>query len=326
MRIERPAGCLAPVLLDEVVSDPGSIRVMARENGPYFMPARYLIDGQAARRAGDGVRRDRSDVPEHLIGPTWRGDWAVGGRASAPGSEALLNHEGFRSAASAMTGGTEVAAEQVFVNLTTPSPGQGFSHTDIPEFVGVDRTNAPGWLLQAMGVSRLFEDVRITIVTAVTWFHLGERGYFRYWPEGRDTSSVRHQVMWNSGVVGDNDFMHHLVERTGPEGANPPAGLTIDSELEHDGDRWMVVDDGVVLADFDEAEVRLSLSWKARVYRDMAERQAVEAGFGGIDMVEVLDRFAAVPDLEVPGSEEVALADDGFRTELTTRWHGYRTG
>ena len=107
---------------------------MARANGPYFMPARYLVDGRAAEEAGDGGRRERVDVPRHLIGPTWRGDWAVGGRALVDGAAALLGHTGFADAASAMFGGAVVVPEQVFVNLTTPSSGQGFSHTDIPEF------------------------------------------------------------------------------------------------------------------------------------------------------------------------------------------------
>lgn len=326
-RPDRSATCLPPILLGEVVPNPEAIRAMARENGPYFMPARYLIDGQAADQAGDGTRRERTDVPAHLIGPTWRGDWAVRGQVVAPGAEALLHHEGFRSAALSMTGGTEVVPEQVFVNLTTPSQAQGFSHTDIPEFVGVDRSNAPGWLLQAMGVSRLFEDVRITIVTAVTWFHRGERGFFRYWPVGRDSDSLRHEDVWNTGVVGDNDFMHHQVEGTGPRGAEPPEGLTIDTALRHDGSRWVVVDDEVVLADFDESEVRLSLSWKAKVYRDEVDRQEAEAGVGGIGLDEVLTRFATVEDLDVPNGVGVleALADAGFRTALTGRWHGYRS-
>ena len=326
MRPDRPGGCLAPVLLDEVVADPESIRAMARANGPYFMPARYLVDGRAAEEAGDGGRRERVDVPRHLIGPTWRGDWAVGGRALVDGAAALLGHTGFADAASAMFGGAVVVPEQVFVNLTTPSSGQGFSHTDIPEFVGVNRSNAPGWLLQAMGVSRLFEDVRVPIVTAVSWFYRGERGYFRYWPEGRDAVSVRHEDVWNSGVVGDNDFMHHQVERTGPAGSLPPPGLTIDSSLDHDGSRWIVSDGDYLLAAFDEGEVRLSLSWKAKVYRDEAERMEVEAGIGGIDLDEVLDRFAALPDLEVPDGVEAAMGDDGFRVALAERWNGYRTG
>jgi len=325
IRPDRPAGCLAPVLLHEAVTDPESIRAMARANGPYFMPARYLVDGRAAEQAGDGERKERADVPKHLIGPTWRGDWGVGGRATVEGADTLLGHTGFADAASTMFGGAVVVPEQVFVNLTTPCSGQGFSHTDIPEFVGADRSNAPGWLLQAMGVSRLFEDVRIPIVTAVSWFYRGERGYFRYWPEGRDAASVRHEDVWNSGVVGDNDFMHHQVERTGPAGSLPPPGLTIDSSLDHDGSRWIVVDGDDVLADFDESEVRLSLSWKAKVYRDEAERQDVAAGVGGIGLDEVLARFAALPDLDVPDGVDAALGDDGFRTALTGRWNGYRT-
>ncbi len=101
---------------------------------------------------------------------------------------------------------------------------------------------------------------------------------------------MRHEDVWNSGVVGDNDFMHHQVERTGPAGSLPPPGLTIDSSLDHDGSRWIVVDGDDVLADFDESEVRLSLSWKAKVYRDEAERQDVAAGIGGIGLDEVLAR------------------------------------
>jgi len=313
------------VVLDEVVDDPEAVRAMARTSGPHYMPARYLVDAQAAETAGDGTSRGRADVPAYLIGPVWRGDWAVAGQALLPGAEALLHHQRFVSAASDMTGGTEVVPGQVYVNLTTPSRGQGFSHTDIPEFVGVDRSNAPGWLLQAMGVSRLFEDVRITIVTAVSWFHTGERGFFRYWPSGRDGASVRHERMWNAGVVGDNDFMHHQVEGTGPRGSAPPDGLSIDTVLDHDGSRWLVVDGGHTLATFDDADVRLSLSWKARVFRDAAERREVEAGVGGVGLDEVLARFDAVPDLDVPGSVDDALSDERFRSEITARWHGYRT-
>ena len=84
------------------------------------------------------------------------------------------------------------------MNLTTPSGGQTVSHTDIPEFRGVDRHNAESWFLQAMDASGLFEEERITSITA---------------------------------VVGDNDFMHHKVERTGAPGVKAPARLSIDSTL-----------------------------------------------------------------------------------------------
>ena len=46
--LERPNGCLLPVAIDHVVDEPDLIRDIARNNGPYFMPARYLIGGETA--------------------------------------------------------------------------------------------------------------------------------------------------------------------------------------------------------------------------------------------------------------------------------------
>ncbi len=65
----------------------------------------------------------------------------------------------------------------------------------------------------------------------MAWFYTGERGFFRYWPDGRDAPSVRHDNVWNTAVVGDNDFMHHQVERVGPVDAERIDGLTIDAAL-----------------------------------------------------------------------------------------------
>ncbi len=76
--------------------------------------------------------------------------------------------------------------------------------------------------------------MRENIATAVCWFHRGDRGHFRYWPDGRDAPSVRHEHIRNTGVVGDNDFMHHRVEKVGQPAAALVAGLSIDSLLECD--------------------------------------------------------------------------------------------
>ncbi|MFN3216657.1 MAG: hypothetical protein ACE367_09205 [Acidimicrobiales bacterium] len=333
----RPAGaCLPPVPISPVVDDPEVIRAMARANGPYFMPARYLVRSSAAAAASDDETTSQK-VPAGLIGPTFRGDWAFGGDVIVDGAEPLLHHPGFMAAAAEMCGSDVIVPEQVFVNLTGPSGGQPFSHVDIPEFVGVDRTNAPGWLLQAMGSSRLFEDARITIITAVAWFHSGERGYFRYWPAGRDADSVRHEAMWNTAVVGDNDFMHHKVERTGSREMAPPAGMTIDTHLDHDGARWCIVDDGVTLATYGDDDIRLSLSWKAKVYDTVEARAAAEAGDGGLTLDIVAERFAEALATEastagapratgaVVSSVDDLLSDE-VRVELSTRWSGYVAG
>ena len=71
--------------LDRVLDDPDSIRDMAMRNGPYFMPARYLVSGASADTAGDNSKQRDIEVPDYLVGPTWRGDWAVGARPLVDG-------------------------------------------------------------------------------------------------------------------------------------------------------------------------------------------------------------------------------------------------
>lgn len=110
---------------------------------------------------------------------------------------------------------------------------------------------------------------------------MGERGFFRYRPNSRDADSIRHEDMWNTAVVGNNDYMHHQVERIGPAGVEKPDGLTIDSLLDHDGERWIIEEDGQTLLDYGDEEVRLSVSWKAKIYADESIRQAAERGEGG---------------------------------------------
>lgn len=312
-----------PIVLDHVVEDGEVVRDMARANGPYWQPGRMLASSGAVRGTADGDGTV-SEVDPALVGPVFRGDWAFG-EALVEGAEALLHHPGFIRAAGEIFGTDVVVPEQVYVNLTTPLPRTGFSHTDIPEFRGLDRTNAPAWLLSAMGVSGCFEPERIHIVTAVAWFYRGEAGGLRYWPEGPDGPSVLQEDTWNTAVVGDNDRMPHEVQRVGPRGSMPPAGMTIHSELVHDDGRWHIVDGDDVLATYDDVQVRLSLSWKAKVYADEGERLRAEAGADGVTLAAALDRLAA--DLAVSDApEELAgrsVEDPALREQLTRRYSAY---
>lgn len=320
--LDRPDGCLPPVPVDRVVDDPDVIRAMARTNGPYFMPARYLVNAGAANDARGGS--EDVEVPAHLIGPVWRGDWAIGGAPVVNGVEHLLTLEPFVEGARRMCGPAAVVdPQQVFINLTTPMPGSAFAHVDIPEFVGRDRSNAPGWLLQAMGSSRAFEDVRITIVTAVSWFHTGHRGYFRYWPRGIDNPSVRHEDMWNTAVVGDNDFMFHKVERVGRDDQQRVEGLSIDSTLDHDGSTWQVIEGGSVLATYTDDDVRISLSWKARVYPSQEAKEAADAGLGALGDDEILERLERALGEPLAAGE---LTSPALRDQLQARFPGYAAG
>jgi hypothetical protein len=325
MIVARPAGCLPPVPIDHVVDDPDHVRAMAERNGTYFMPGRYLVGGITANAAADGTILKHGDVPPGITGPVWRGDWAIDGRARVEGAEELLCSTVFVEAARHLFDAEVVLPEQLFVNLTGPRGGDSFSHTDIPEFVGIDRSNAPGWFLSAMGKSGRFEDVRKNIATAVCWFHRGDRGFFRYWPDGRDAPSVRHEDMWNTGVMGDNDFMHHQVERVGQPDAVPVEGLSIDSLLDFDGTDWVVSDEGVELGRLDDLNVRLSLSWKAKVYSDGASADAAQSGVGGIDLAEALDRLAEVVGEPIAATGPDALSSTDLRDQLTSRFSSYRS-
>ncbi len=316
-----PGGCLTPVVIDPVVDDGEAIRELARTNGPYFQPGRYLVESTAAADAAAG-REIKREVPPGIVGPVWRGDWVVGGEARIAGVDHLIHHRAFLDATTAMTGSTTIDPEQVYVNLTGPIGGQPFSHVDIPEFRGLDRTNAPGWLLQAMGTSGLFEEYRITIVTAVAWFHSGERGYFRYWPTGPANESARHEDMWNTAILGDNDFMHHKVERSGPADAERPPGMTIDTELMHD-DGWKVVEAGEVIATYADDHVRLSLSWKAKVYADDADRERAKAGVDGVTVDEAIARIIETFEDEPAATGPDALHSPAFRDQVSSRYSGY---
>jgi hypothetical protein len=203
-----------------------------------------------------------------------------------------------------------VVPQIVFANLTTPMPAQPQGHVDIPAFRGIDRTQYPTWLLQMMGQSGLFEDVRVRIATAVAWYYNGENGGFSYWPEGPDGPRREHVPPFdNTAIVGDNDFMFHRVERVGSASTPTARGLTLDSLLQPrdgDADEWVIVDEGRVLERYAFDDIRVSVSWKAKVFDDAEARRVADEHLDDITLDEVVDRFLA------------DLAQRGVRAERPT--------
>ncbi len=289
-------GCLPPVVIESVVEDPESIRAIARANCPYF----------------------HENMPPDVIWPLWSAPWAAEGKPLLDAAAPLLRHEGFVSAAAKMCGSDRVVPQGMYINLNTPSRAHPVTHTDSPEFRGVDHTHAPGWFRQVMGVSGLFEGERITTITAVSWFFSGERGFYRYWPAGRGAESIRHEAMWNTAVVGDNTFMHHKVERTGPKDMGPPE-MSIAAFLDRDGDDWLIVEDGRTLARYADEHVRLSLTWTAKVYDE-------DAGTARITLDEVHARMADAIGDDFAASSTEELFSEAARKQLVPRWPGFLPG
>lgn len=283
----------APIHIERVLDDPASFRSLVEANAPYAPVQRYF--------ANEAEARSQSSQGPLLIAPNFRGDWAYAEPLVA-GVEVFLAHAGFAAAAAEIFGSERVRPFAVFANLTWQLPfPQGGGHTDVPEFRGVNRTEHPTWLLNAMGHSGLFERERVNIATAVAWFYEGSDGGFDYWPEGPlGPRRVHEGAIHNTAIVGDNDRMFHRVRAVGDRSLGLPRGMSLESRLEHTGgDAWRIRDGARTLAELEWPALRISVSWKARVFADAAEEEAYASHADDLDLETVLDRFEA--DLALRG-------------------------
>ena len=103
-----------------------------------------------------------------------------------------------------------------------------------------------------------------------------------------------------------------------------PGGMTLSSELEYDGTDWHITDRGSVLATYPDDAVRLSLSWKAKLYRDDAERVDADAGIG-LTIDEAIERLRV--DLSTSEQPEELAADtidsQDLQAHLMRRYSAY---
>jgi hypothetical protein len=290
-----------PVALDRVVDDRDQVWRLIDRHAPYWPVQRYF-----ANSAEYATLSGQDEPAQMIVAPVFRGNWAADGEV-LDGVQPILDSERFRDAALRLFGAEIVRPITVYVNLTWQLPfPQGAGHTDVPAFRGVDRTTYPITFLTIMGLSGLFEDVRVKVATGVSWFYRGSDGGFEYWPQGPDAPSVLHEgSIDNTAIVADNDFMWHRVRPTG----RPEDGMVTmskDAELVRNADgTWAITDGGQQLASFTADRMRVSLSWKGIAFTDDADRRRHDEHSDDIDLAEVLRRleadFAARGErLEVP--------------------------
>lgn len=300
-----------PVLLDRAVDDPGLVHRLIDAHQPYWPVQRYLASSaEYAALSGD------ARATELPVAPVFRGDWAIDA-VPLEGVAPLLHNDRFVDAARQVFGAELVRPTTVYVNLTWQLPfAQGVGHTDIPAFRGFDRSEHPVAFLSLMGASGLFEDVRVKVATAVSWFYAGDDGGFEYWPDGPDAPSTVHEgAIDNTAMVADNDVLWHRVRPTGrPE--DGMVTLDLDDELARVGDGWGIVRGEEVLARVPRPALRVSLSWKAIAFVDDAERRRFDEHTADIDLPEVVARFR--DDLRRRGVA-VDLPDDPRRDPESIR-------
>jgi hypothetical protein len=282
-----------PVVLDRVVDDRDQVKALIDAHKPYWPVQRYF-----ANSAEYAALSGSSEPARMIVAPVFRGNWATDGEP-LDGVAPLLDSPRFTEAARKLFDAQIIRPTTVYVNLTWQLPfPQGAGHTDVPAFRGFDRTTYPITFLTIMGLSGLFEDVRVKVATGVSWFYLGSDGGFEYWPEGPDAPSLLHEgSIDNTAIVADNDFMWHRVRPTG----RPEDGMVTmskDAELVRrdtakpgEPAQWAIVDAGADLATFGFDKVRVSLSWKAIAFADAADRKRHDEHLDDIDLAGVLQRF-----------------------------------
>ncbi len=165
------------------------------------------------------------------------------------------------------------------MNVNTATPA-GAAHLDLPTFRGSHRWPPHVWLLMAMSYSGLFAEWMVPIASGLAWFYCGVGGNFEYWPDGPDRPSQREaSPLWNVGQISDNEYMWHRVGAIGrPEDVPAPGVVRSESLLHHAGGAaWEIRDGDEVKLRTDLDQLRISLLWKAFVFRDASARTSLAA-------------------------------------------------
>lgn len=266
-----------PVLLRGVVEDIGEVVRLLERNAPYTPLGGWYRPG---------VDLDAA------TSPMWfQNDW-VHADLRVDGAELFLFHERVIQAARDFYDAEVIAPHSVYVNLMAAIEKGGPAHTDNPRFHGRDRSNTPMWLLRTMLWSGLFDRYAIVQATSIWWMNDVEGGGLLYWPDGPDQPPREHAGdMMNTALVGDNHGMFHQVGPVGPFDGGTRL-VTPRAELAPAADgsgEWAVTDRGEVRFRAPLERYRVSVLWKADVYRDEAERRRRMAD--SLSIPDVVRRF-----------------------------------
>lgn len=220
----------------------------------------------------------------------FRETYAYGNDVRVGGIEPFMEHPRMRATAREISGCNEVVPAIVYANLLVP--GQELAiHTDVPEFRGANRKNAPQWLLVCMLHSGLFDHWRVNILTCVSWFGAARGGAFTFYPEGGDGPRNAIPAQHNSAILIDTDKVFHGVERVAQKLPDlPPIGPG--TRLHYLGEEsWELRTDNQALAQYSWPQIRYSISWKGYCFRDQADRTVWEGHSDDLVLDEIIDIF-----------------------------------
>lgn len=268
-----------PVMLRNVIEDTDEVVRLLERNAPYTPLG--------------GWYRPDADLEAATNAMWFQNDW-VHDDLRVEGSRLFLFHERVMQAARDFYDAQVIVPHSVYVNLMAAIEQSGPAHTDNPRFHGRDRSNTPMWMLRSMFWSGLFDHYGIVQATSIWWMHDVEGGGFLYWPGGPDKPPEEHiGDMANTAMVGDNHGMFHQVGPVGPFDKGTRL-VTPRAELAPalDGSRdWVVMDRGDVQYRAPIEDYRVSVLWKADVYRTEEERARQMADTLSIpDVIAIFNR------------------------------------
>lgn len=239
----------------------------------------------------------------------FRETYAYGDDIYANGIEPFLNHQGFVEASRGLFGRPIIEPAIVFANLMLP--GQELAvHTDVPEFRGANRKIMPQWLLVVMHHSGLFEDWRMPIATAVSWYHDCEGGEFAHYPEGANGPAETVPAQFNTAILTDTDTIFHGVDRVAERSHEPPPFRPGMKLHPLGGGKWQLRDNGDVVNDYEWSDMRFSISWKAYCFEDEADRQRWREAKDDLSLEFILDTLKAeLARRETPVAEGIEPKD-----------------
>lgn len=286
-----------------------SLRPAALQSKPVRMP-RVFEDPDAALRLIRERAPYRTMSAFHQLKNTmgWAGEFPWFREAFA--DEAFLKNPVFLAAARAAFHAEIVRPTKCLINLNGPMKS-GAPHVDLPVYRGLAAPAAPVWLLMNMTYSGLFHPWMVPVASGLAWFYGGQGGEFEYWPDGPDAASAREgPPLWNVGVMSDNEFMWH---RVGPIGSHElqeqlhGSLRTSDSLHAAGGDGWEIRDGERTVTRLAASELRISILWKAFVFKDEAHLASFEDHAMDLDLPKVVDIY--LDDLDRRGVRAKRPAD-----------------
>ena len=252
-----------PILLRDVIEDPAEVVALLERNAPYAPLGGWYRPG----------------VDEGLAASAmwFQKDW-VHADLAVEGSDLFQRNERYHESARRFCNAELILPHSLYVNVMVGIDRCGPAHTDNPKFRGRERKNTPMWLLRAMLWSELFTRWEIIQATAIWWLNDVEEGGLLYWADGPNEPPRRYVgAMANTALLGDNHHMFHQVERVGPfdQGTRRVTQRAQLAPAADGSGAWALIDRGVEVFRAPLERYRVSVLWKADVYRSEQEHRAV---------------------------------------------------